>query len=85
MKVSPLGSGLAGSQSKTGYGQFDSPMHVLIFSSAENPIHTVNSGSRVGRFGVYDLKHPFWLPVTKGDKGRTMAWRGSGGIPAKQR
>ena len=72
-KVSRLGSGPGGSRSKTGYGQFDLAMHALTLLSAENLIHTVNSGSRVGRFWVFDLKHPFWLPITEGDQGGTMA------------
>jgi len=54
-RVSPLGSGPDGSRSKTGYDRFYSPTDVLIFSSAENFIHAVDPGSRVSRFGVYNL------------------------------
>jgi len=85
MKVSPLGSGPAGSLNKTGYGQLHFPIDALTFLSAENLIHAVNSGSGVSWFGVYNLQHPFWLPITKGDKGRTMAWRGSSSITTEQR
>ena len=73
-KVSPPGSGPDGSRSRTGYDRLHFPIDVLTFSSVEDFIHAVNPGSRVSRFGVYDHQHSFWLPVTEGDQGGTMAW-----------
>jgi len=73
-KVSPLGSGPDGSRSKTGYGRLYFPIDVPTLLSAENSIRAVDTGSRVSRFGVYDLQHSFWLSVTEGDQGGTMAW-----------
>ena len=72
-KVSLLESGPDGNRNKTGYGPSQFSLDTLTSLSTENLIHSVNSGSGIGRFRVHNLRYSFWLSVTEGGEGRTMA------------
>ena len=72
-KVSLLGSGPDENRNKTGYGLSGFPADGLTFFFTENPIRPVNSSPRLGWFGVHNLQHPVWLPVTEGDERRAVA------------
>lgn len=53
-KAFPLGNGLDGNRSRTGYGPSRFSFDALTLFT-ENLIHPINSDSRVGWFWVYDL------------------------------